>query len=85
MEYFLMRKNEVVTLCSLTEDGQMISWAKHFRNPELAPLEHRASQDYLRHWWNNRKTPIRQGRLEQMLSVMVWTRNNCAQIWSIRS
>ena len=68
MEYFLMRKNEVVTLCSLTEDGQMISWAKHFRNPELAPLEHRASQDYLRHWWNNRKTPIRQGRLEQMLT-----------------
>ncbi len=62
-----MRKDEVVTLCNLTGDGQMISWAERFRNPELAPLEHRASRDYLRRWWRNRQIPIRQGRLEQML------------------
>ena len=67
MEYFLMRKDDVVTLCNMTEDGQMISWADRFRNPELSPLEHRRSRDYLRRWWNNRQIPIRQGRLEQML------------------
>jgi hypothetical protein len=68
MEYYLMRKDEVVTICNLTEDGQMISWSDRFRNPELAPLEHRTHRAYLRRWWQNRQIPVSQGHLESMLT-----------------
>lgn len=62
-----MRKDDVITLCDFTEDGQMISYAKEFANPEMAPLEYRASKDYLKKWWSGRQAPIRQGNLEKML------------------
>ena len=67
MEYYLMRKDETVTICSLTDDGQMISWSDNFKNPELAPLEHRGHRAYLRRWWQNRQIPVGQGHLENML------------------
>ena len=67
MEYFLMRKDEVVTLCNMTSDGQMISWSDRFKNPELAPLENRTSKDYLRRWWANRQIPVQQGRIAEMI------------------
>lgn len=68
MEYYLMRKDEIVTLCDMTPDGQMISWSDRFVNPELAPLESRASEGYLRNWWKNRQVPISQGRIRSMLT-----------------
>lgn len=68
MEYFLMRKDEIVTLCEMTEDGQMISWSDDFAAPELAPLECRAYEGYLRSWWKNRQVPISQGRIRSMLA-----------------
>ncbi len=67
MEYLLMRKDDTVTLCDFAEDGTMISYSARFRNPELAPLEHRASEGYLRRWWENRQIPIKQGRVAEML------------------
>ena len=68
MEYFLMRKNEVITLCDFTDDGVMISYSEKYRNFELAPLGYRASPDYLKRWWQNRQIPIRQGRVQEMLT-----------------
>lgn len=67
MEYFLMRKDDIVTLCDMTPDGQMISWSDRFMAPELAPLEYRAHEQYLRSWWKNRQVPISQGRIKSML------------------
>ena len=67
MEYFLMRKDHVITVCNLTDNGQMISWSENIREPELAPLEQRISSDYLQKWWNNRQSPISQGRLAEFL------------------
>ena len=69
MEYFLMRKNDVITLCDLTDDGVMISYSEKYRNFELAPLGFRTSPDYLKRWWQNRQIPIRQGRVQEMLSA----------------
>lgn len=68
MEYYLMRKDDVVTLCEMTADGQMISWSERFVSPELAPLECRASEGYLRNWWENRQVPVSQGRIKSMLT-----------------
>lgn len=67
MEYLLMRKDEVVTICEIAEDGTMIAYAKNYRNPELAPLEYRASKDHISRWWRARQIPISQGRVEEML------------------
>ncbi len=68
MECFLMRKDEVVTLCEFTEDGQLISYARKYKNPELAPLGFRTSGNPLGQWWRNRQIPLRQGRVEAMLN-----------------
>ncbi len=67
MEYFLMRKDDIVTLCDFSRDGTMASYAKKYRNPELAPLEHRAAKNHLKKWWQNRQIPLSQGRVRSML------------------
>lgn len=67
MEHYLMRKNEIVTICDFTEDGTMIAFSPRFRNPELAPLDFQASDAHIRKWWQNRQIPLRQGRVEDML------------------
>ena len=67
MEYYLMRKDEVLTLCDFTNDGQMIAYSERFREPELMPLGYKIYPDYLKRWWSDRKTPLSQGRVEEML------------------
>lgn len=67
MEYFLMRKDDVVTLCEISANGTMIAYSPNFRNPELAPLEYKSYKDHIIRWWNGRQIPIRQGRIEEML------------------
>ena len=67
MEYFLMRKDDIVTLCDFSPDGTMDSFAPNYRNPELAPLEGRARKDHLKKWWQSRQIPLSQGRVRAML------------------
>ena len=62
-----MRKDEVITLCDFAEDGTLIAYSPRFRNPELAPLEYKSSENYLRKWWENRQIPLRQGGVAEML------------------
>ena len=67
MEYYLMRKDVILTLCNMTSDGQMISYSPKFREPEMMPLAYKAEPDYLKRWWKERHVPLRQGRVEEML------------------
>lgn len=67
MEYFLMRKDDIVTLCDFAPDGTMDSFAPNYRNPELAPLESSTSKNHLKKWWQNRQIPLSQGRVRSML------------------
>ena len=67
MEYYLMRKDDVVTLCNISDDGRMINYSDRFRNPELAPLGFRTSRDYLVRWWENRQIPVNSDRIREML------------------
>ena len=67
MDYFLMRKDDVITICDISESGEMISWSEKMRFPELAPIGFRAHRDYLKKWWEDRRAPIGQGRLRTIL------------------
>lgn len=67
MEYFVMRKDEVITLCEINDKGIMVSFSRKYRNPKLAPLEFRAYPDHIARWWNNRKIPVSQGKVQEML------------------
>ena len=68
MEYFLMRKDDVVTICDFSEDGEMLSYVPNYKNPELSPLAYRRYADHLKRWWKNRQIPLRQGRVEEILA-----------------
>ena len=67
MEYYLMRKDDVLTLCNFTNDGQMIAYSERFREPELMPLGYKTYPDYLKRWWSDRRIPLGQGKVEEML------------------
>ena len=67
MDCFLMRKDEIITLCDFDEKGRMLAWSDRIRSPELAPLGFRSYKDWLVRWWENRKIPLSQGRIEKML------------------
>lgn len=67
MEYFLMRKDEVITICEIDEKGNMLAFSPNYRNPELAPLGFSAYDDHIQRWWHGRQVPIRQGKVEEML------------------
>lgn len=62
-----MRKDEVITICDIDEQGNMLAFSHNFRNPELAPPGYSAYTDHIQRWWRGRQIPIRQGRLEEML------------------
>ena len=69
MEYYLMHKDDPVTLCEFTDDGTMVAFSPRFKNPELAPVDFRAYHDHIRRWWINRQIPLRQGRVEEILKA----------------
>ena len=67
MEYFLMRKDDVITICDFTPEGEMISYHPDFADFEKAPLEYRAFSDYLKRWWRSRQVSMGRKNLERML------------------
>ncbi len=69
MEYYLMRKDDVLTLCNFTNDGQMIAYSERFREPELMPPGYKIYPDYLKRWWSDRRIPLGQGKVEEMLKA----------------
>lgn len=48
-------------------DGQMIAYSERFREPELMPLGYKTYPDYLKRWWSDRRIPLGQGKVEEML------------------
>ncbi len=69
MEYFLMRKDEVVTLCDINKEGQMIAYAKDYAKKELAPLKYAAYPDHIQRWWKGRQLAVRNKNVEEMLTA----------------
>ncbi|MCI7322724.1 MAG: HipA domain-containing protein [Lachnospiraceae bacterium] len=67
MIYELMRKDSSVMLLDFSESGDIRKIGKVF-NPELVPLQDRISHKGIISWWRDRAIPIKQGKIEQMLS-----------------
>lgn len=68
MIYYLMRKNEIVTMMEFSDTGEVISVSNNFRNPELKPLCYSHLERGLVGWWKERSIPISQGQVARMLS-----------------
>ena len=67
MKYWLMRKNKRITALDFSDDGVLLRYSSEITDPELAPLEYRASKDHIARWWRARQIPLSQGRVEEML------------------
>lgn len=69
MRYWLMRKNERITVLDFSDDGVLLKYSSELTDPKLAPLEYRANKnDWLKKWWQERSIPLEQGAVAKMLS-----------------
>ena len=69
MRYWLMRKNERITILDFSDDGVLLKFSSEITDPKLAPLEYRANKnDWLKKWWQERSIPLEQGAVAKMLS-----------------
>lgn len=68
MRYWLMRKNERITILDFSEDGVLLKYAQEVLNNDIAPLEYKVNKnDWIKKWWSERQIPLRQGTVEEML------------------
>ena len=67
MNYFIMRKDDPITMATFNEDGVMLSYAKNVRNIELAPIQDRYQLSWLKEWWKERSIPLSQGKIGDYL------------------
>lgn len=68
MNYYLMRKDEVVVPVIMNEHGRLTKYTKGEElNRRIGPIQFRKNSDWLTEWWDKRQTPISQGRVDEML------------------
>ncbi len=68
MQYWLMRKEEVLAALEIGENGSILKTSEEVRNAELLPLAYRSDRRTgLKRWWNERSIPLGQGRVKEML------------------
>lgn len=62
-----MNKDVPITLISLTDKGDIISYNKDLKNPEYAPIVSRNRNSWIYEWWQERAIPLSRNNLTQML------------------
>ena len=67
INYYIMRKNEPITLATFNEDGTMLSFSKKIRDLDIAPIQDRYQLSWLKEWWKERSVPIGQGKRQNFL------------------
>ncbi len=69
MLYYLMRKNEEITLAQFSPNGEMESFNRELlrEHIDIAPFEVRSPKSSLIKWWNDRAVPVGQGGVREML------------------
>ncbi len=67
LDYYIMRKDEVITYAEFSEDGTMLSFSPNIRNRELAPIQDQYQTSWLKEWWKERSVPLDQGHIDRML------------------
>ena len=69
--YYLMRKNEVITLLQFSDEGKLIAYSKNIPGSagEIAPLSYRCMPDkWLYKWWEDRSIPLSRDQIREFLS-----------------
>ena len=68
MNYYLMRKDEIVAPVVMNQDGKLAKYAKGEElNTRIAPIQFKILSNWLTEWWDKRQLPISQGRVDEML------------------
>ena len=67
MLYYLMRKNDLLTVVDVNDRGEIEKFEPVFKRPELAPLHDPKNQNWLKDWWNKRSIPVSQDGVKKML------------------
>ncbi len=65
--YYLMHKNEVVTVLTIERISGSIVKVSNNVKKELLPLGGKHSQSDLKKWWERRAVPLSQGNMERIL------------------
>ncbi len=71
-KFYLMRKNQIITLVQFNENGDMTAFSKNIPedSKDLAPLAFRNNpKTWLSEWWNNRTIPLTRDQLATFLKV----------------
>ena len=71
-KFYLMRKNQIITLVQFNENGDMTAFSKNIPedSKDLSPLAFRNNpKTWLSEWWNNRTIPLTREQLTTFLKV----------------
>ena len=69
--YYLMRKNEVITLMQFDDAGKLTAYSRNITESAkvLAPLSYRSQPDeWLYKWWEDRSIPLTRDQIKRFLS-----------------
>ena len=67
MKFYLKRKDEIVMPVLVDETGSITKFAAREANRAIAPLEQMKDSAWIKIWWKDRRLPVTQGRILEML------------------
>ena len=67
--YYLMRKDQPITVVSIDETGTMIRFEEPVKYRELAPIQYMSDPLWLKKWWAERAVPLSRDRLHELLQA----------------
>ena len=69
--YYLMRKNEVITLMQFSDTGKLTAYSRNISDSKmaLAPLAYRSTpNEWLYKWWEDRSIPLTRDQIKSFLA-----------------
>ena len=69
--YYLMRKNDIITMVRLDEDGKIRTFSKNLTDhaKEIAPIAYASQPDnWIIKWWEERSIPVTRDHIKELLS-----------------
>ena len=67
MQYYLKRKNKIITVIDFTDDGDVYKIENNAIDNAVSPLHNPDDFNWLKKWWKRRAVPISQGNIKEML------------------
>lgn len=71
-QYYLMRKNEIITAALFDPDGRMLGFSNNLSERQRAiapPADYTDGRKWLIDWWNNRAVPITRDQIRDFLNT----------------